>query len=111
MTKIVLTFLLAVGIASAADSWRVNIPTATWVGTTELQPGDYKVEVEGSKAMFTQKGKAVAEVAAKMEEGQQKNRQTALGVSNANGKRTLIDIRIGGTNSKIVIGDGSAAAE
>jgi hypothetical protein len=110
MTKIVLSFLLAVGVAAAADTWRVNIPSPTWVGTTELKPGDYKVALEGSKATFKM-GKEVIEVPAKMEEGINKNSQTALGITNSNGKKTLVDIRLGGSKSKIVIGTGTPASE
>jgi hypothetical protein len=92
---------LALGVASAASSYKVNIPTDTWAGDTQLKAGDYKVQVEGNQATFVL-GKQTIQVPASMEKNANKASETTLETSGT--KLQAIDI--GGTTMKIVIKPG-----
>ena len=113
MTKLILSMItVAAAIASAASTTcRFDLSSPAWVGSTELKPGAYKVEVEGDKAVFQKGGKNVVEVPAKLEEGGQKHSNTALMTINQNGKPMLQEIQVGGTLTTIVFSTGSGAAK
>lgn len=99
--------VLSLGVAAfAATAHKVKIVDPTWVGQTELKPGDYNVQVTGDKAMLKM-GKQVLEVPAKMETNSAKFQYTQLGTKSVNGKSQLQEIDLGGTNSKIVFGEAS----
>lgn len=93
----------AIGIASAASAYTVTLSSATRVGQTELKPGDYKVTIEGDKAIF-KSGKNVVEVPVTVETGSKKYSNTMLDSTGSQ----LDDIMLGGTNMKIVIKSSSA---
>ena len=44
--------LASLGIASA-KSYDIVLSDPTMAGTTQLQPGEYKLKVEGTQAVFT----------------------------------------------------------
>jgi hypothetical protein len=88
---------LALGIASAASSYKVNIPADTWAGDTQIKAGDYKVTVTGNQAVFTM-GKQSVQVAASVENNTSKFADTML---EASGNK-LQAIDIGGSTTKIV---------
>jgi hypothetical protein len=87
----------AIGIASAASAYSVTITSITRVGQAELKPGDYKVAIEGDKAIFKH-DKDTVEVPAKVEKGDKKYSDTVLETSGSQ----LQDILLGGTNLKII---------
>lgn len=89
---------LALGVASAASSYKVTIPADTWAGDTQLKAGDYKVVVEGNQATFVH-GKQSIQVPATMEKNTNKAPETTLETSGT--KLQAIDI--GGSTMKIVI--------
>ena len=68
------------------------------VGTTQLKAGDYKVEMQGDKAVFKSGGKTVAEVPATMGASDKKYVYTSLSSKDSK----LNEIDLGGTKSKIV---------
>lgn len=88
---------LALGVASAASTYKVSIPADTWAGDTQIKAGNYKVTVAGSQAVFTM-GKQTVQVAASMETSTNKYPDTML--ETTGDKLQAIDL--GGTNSKIV---------
>jgi hypothetical protein len=94
---------LALGIASAASGYKINLPSKMWVGNTELKPGDYKVEVVGNQATFKM-GKESIEVPATLENGGMKYPETELDMSQSK----LQEIHIGGTTTKIVFASAPA---
>jgi hypothetical protein len=105
LAKLSLAFAtLALGIASAASSYKVTIPSDIWAGDTQLKAGDYKVTVEGSMATFTQ-GKQTIQVPATVEKTATKASDTLLESSGT--KLNAIDI--GGTTTKIVIAPGKTS--
>jgi hypothetical protein len=103
MMRKVLPFFLVAGLAVAsARSYTVSLFEAAMVGSTELKPGEYKIEVNDQKAVI-RKGKVQTESQVKVEEGDTKFDTTVVRyVNNADGKPRIQEIRIGGTKTKLV---------
>jgi hypothetical protein len=97
---------LALGVVSAESRYNLTLSSSTWVGQTELKPGDYKVEMQGDKAVF-KTGKSVVEVPAAIVNGSQKYQVTAV-ETGAGSKMT--EIHLGGTTTKIVLKSAESAA-
>jgi hypothetical protein len=105
MKKVLFSFAL-VGLAVAsAKSYTVNLYQTAKVGSTELKPGEYRVDVEGDKAVI-RNGKFRGETPVKVETGDQKYGTTSVRLTNTG---TVQEIRLGGTHTKLVFGDGSSA--
>lgn len=98
-------FLMAASFAHAASSYKFTVTSPVMVGDTQLKPGNYKVTVEGDKAVI-KNGAETVSVPAAIESGDKKYQYTTL---SANGN-SLNEIRLGGTSSKIVIKSGSSVA-
>jgi hypothetical protein len=110
MNKLMLgACVFSLGIATAASSYHVRISDPTWVGQSQLKPGDYEVRVEGDKVSFKQ-GKNVVAVPAKVETNTAKFSETQMDIKTENGQAKLKEIDLGGTKSKVVLSD-SAAVE
>ncbi len=106
LAKLSLGFaILALGVASAASSYKITLPADTWAGDTQLKAGDYKVQVEGDKATFMQ-GKTSIQVVASVETTAKKFSDTSLESSGT--KLQAIDI--GGTTTKIVFKPGKSGS-
>jgi hypothetical protein len=102
LSKLMLSFgTLALAVASAASSYRFSIFEQSFVAGHELKPGEYKIEVNGDKAMI-KVGKEAVETAVKVENGAEKFPETSVRYANANGKMTVTEIRLGGTHTKLV---------
>jgi hypothetical protein len=86
-------------LANAAD-YNVTLYEKSTLGGTELKPGDYKVEINGDKARIYNK-KQSAEAPVKMESGKEKFNTTAVRYSNAQGQYKVIEIRLGGTSTRL----------
>jgi hypothetical protein len=112
MKKILFSFVtVALAVSSAASSsFHVNIDQPTWVGGTQLKPGDYKVALEGDKAMI-KVGKTMVEVPAKVENADKKFDATSVRVDSVNNKQSLKEIRVGGTTMRVLFTPSSAAGE
>ena len=101
--------VFSLGIATAASSYHVRIADPTWVGQTQLKPGEYDVKVEGDKVSFKQ-GKNVVEAAVKVETNTAKFSETQLNIRTVNGQSKLEELDLGGTNSKVILTDAAGAA-
>ena len=100
MKSMKLTFgltALALGIASAASSHNVDLKKSVTIGSTQLQPGSYKLEMQGDKAVF-KTGKNVVEVPATLGTSDQKFGTTGIVTNGAQ----LVEIDLGGTTEKIL---------
>ena len=98
----------ALAIASAANSYRVDLYQATVVNGTTFKPGDCKVEVKDDHVVFKQ-GKTSAEATVKVESAKDKFQSTSVGYADGN---HIQEIRLGGTTTKLVFGgEPSAAAD
>lgn len=93
------TFALAV--ASAA-TYHVTLYQPSMINGSELQPGDYKLEVDGDKATFKQ-GKKTAEAPVKIVEADKKYGSTSFKYDNgSDGKYRLQEICVGGSKTRLV---------
>jgi hypothetical protein len=101
--KKVLLFLAtgALAVAAAGTAYKVTFFQPSWVNGTELKPGEYKIEVAGDKATI-KNGKNTVETAVKVESNGEKYSSTAVRYQNGDGKYRIQEIRIGGTNTKLV---------
>lgn len=101
---------VALAVASAAGSThKVTFFEPSFVGGTELKPGEYKVEVTGDKAII-KNGKQTVEAAVKAEDGSEKFNTTSVRYANGDGKFRIQEIRIGGTRTTLVFsGEASSA--
>jgi hypothetical protein len=100
------TLLILIAVASAlasaaAKTYEVSLSSAVWIGTNELKPGTYKLEIEGDQAVL-RTGKTVLKVPAKIETGSQKYSSTAITTGNEGNKLTVLEIELGGTPTKVV---------
>jgi hypothetical protein len=102
LTKLMLSFgTLALAVASAASSYHFSIFQPSIFAGKELKPGDYKLQVNGDKAIVKM-GKETLEATVKVENGTEKFSETSLRYSTADGKMTVQEIRLGGTTTKLV---------
>ena len=88
---------VALAVVSAAGSYRVSIFNKTSIGGSQLNPGDYKVEVKENKAIFLQ-GKKSFEAPVEVQTSQEKFGATSVKYVNG----AIQEIRLGGTNTKLV---------
>lgn len=102
MKKVLLTFAtLALAVASAGSSYKVTLFQPSLVGGQELKPGDYKIEVKDNKAIIT-RGKQSVEANVKVETASDKFSSNSVRYLNGDGKYRVQEIRLGGTNTKLV---------
>jgi hypothetical protein len=104
-TKITLaigTFALAVASA-ASNTYHITLDDAAWVGSTQLKAGDYKIEIQGDKAVIKSGKKDVAEVQVKVETADHKAESNQIFMRTENNKQEIQEIRIGGSTTRIVL--------
>jgi hypothetical protein len=93
---------IAAGLAIAgARTYTVSLFEKAMFGTTELTPGEYKVEVSDQKAIIRQ-GKLQSESPVKVEENASKFDATTVRYNHDGGKTRIEEIRLGGTKTKLV---------
>ena len=96
-----LTLVLASATFAAAKSYTVKLQVPTVVAGTHLAPGSYKVDVEDSKVVI-RNGKISVETTANVESNGTRYSSTSVRYQNGDGKYRLSEIRLGGTNTKLV---------
>jgi len=69
---------------------------------TELQAGEYKLEVNGDKVALKTKTNLV-ETSVSVQNTDSRNPSTTLRLEAENGKMHIKEIRLGGTNTRLVI--------
>ncbi len=109
MTK----YILALGVCllpvlSAADSFGVTFYQKTVVAGKELPPGEYRVKVEGNKAVIS-KGRDVVEAPVRVETTDAKYRGTSVRYMNGDGVYKLDEIRVRNSRTKLVFDHGNQA--
>jgi hypothetical protein len=103
-------FALGLSVAYAASSYNVTLYKSTTVNGTQLKPGDYKLEIQGNKAVFKQ-GRTTAESTVRVENATQKFLSTSVGYEGESANNQIQEIRIGGTSLKLLFDqDGKAAS-
>ena len=101
MKKLFVLFAAAVSMAAAAQTHRVTLFQETLVNGTTLKPGEYKVIVDNGKAVL-EKGKSRAEAQVNIETDIDQYMPTTIRYQNGDGQYRLKEIRLGGTNTKLV---------
>jgi len=96
-TRLFCVAAVAIGIASAASTYKLNVYAPAVAGTTELAAGVYQIEVQGDKATFTI-GKKSFEVPVTVEKGDKKFSSTTY---TAIGSK-IKEIDLGGTTDKLI---------
>ncbi len=87
-----------VGLASAASSYGVKFYDSVWIGGTQLKAGDYKIEMQGDKAVFKSGKTVMVEVPATMGKSDKKYNFTTLLSEDSK----VSEIDVGGTMMKIM---------
>ncbi len=98
---ILIVFLLCASLAIAAERFNVVFVYPTYVGETQLKPGQCRLTLEGDQAIFEQ-GKHRLEVPVKVETVENKYRHTTVRYHIDGDKYMVSEIRLGGTNRKLV---------
>ncbi len=93
-------FLLSLSVASA-KTFTVKLHQASVVEGKELKPGNYKVQLTDSTLTITN-GKETVETAVRTEEAAERFSTTSVRYTDADGKMKIREIRVGGTNTKVV---------
>jgi hypothetical protein len=96
---------IALAVASAATSYHVTFYQPVMINGSELNAGDYKLELKDKTATIRQ-GKTVTEVPVTVENDSQKYQRTAVRL---NGMQ-VEEIHIGGTNTRVVFQKASSAS-
>jgi len=112
MKKLVLTLTtVALGVASAAENtYHFTLQEPASLNGTSLKPGDYKLEIEGDKAIV-KAGKAVVESPVKLETADHKYTLTTVDLDSINSKPRISEIHVGGTKTRIVFSNSAAAGQ
>lgn len=102
MTKRLLTAfaVLALAVASA-KTYSVTLFEPSVLAGTELKPGDYQLDLQDTKIVL-KGGKQSVESAVKVEKADTKFSATTVRFANADGKLKIQEIRLGGTNLKLL---------
>ncbi len=93
---ILLLTLIGVPIASA-KSYTVTIATPSVVHNVKLNPGDYRVKLDGSNAIFTDASGNHYTAPVSVKQEQKKNDDTEVETTNVAGLDHISEIRLSGT--------------
>jgi hypothetical protein len=101
--------VLALSGLAQAETYHVTLLKPSVVAGQELKPGDYKVEVNNNKAVISH-GKQSIETAVKTETADKKYDSTTVRYELNGDKYKIQEIGIGGTKTKLVIGENGTQA-
>ena len=102
MTKL-LAVIVVLGMSLAqAKSYHVTLYEKSFLGSAELKPGEYTIELKDQQVVV-KNGKLHAEAAVKVETESGKFPTTTVRYTNGDGKYKITEIRLGGTNMKLVV--------
>ena len=97
--KLLLSFALFGLAVASAKSYSVTLYQTVKLGTMELKPGEYRVEVTDQKAVF-RNGTVHGEAPVKVEESENKFSSTSVRLVEAQ----ISEIRIGGSKTILKFG-------
>jgi len=99
----VVALVASAGTVPSSPKYKFNISQNSILKGQELKAGDYHVTIADSKAIITtQNGKNPVEVPVKVETQDKKFDVTMVRCNTENGKFVIAEIRIGGTNTRLV---------
>jgi len=100
--KLLLAFAVFALAVASAKTYNLTLFQPSVLNGTELKAGDYKLDVQDQKIVI-RSGKKSVEAAVKVETGEQKFPATTVRYANNGGKYHIQEIRVGGTNIKLVV--------
>jgi hypothetical protein len=100
-TSLLVFAMMAVSAVASAKSYSVTLFQRSIIGGAELQPGDYKLELTESKVTM-RSGKKTAEAAVEVQTADEKFSSTSVKYQNGDGKYRILEIRLGGTKTKLL---------
>ena len=103
---ITLTTAGALVLSAAGLTYKVSLLDDSTIGGKQFKAGDYKVELKDNATAVVTKGKKSVEVPVKTETGPNKFSTTEIEYVN---DHQVQEIRIGGTNTKLVFGGANGA--
>ncbi|BDC49013.1 hypothetical protein F183_A13290 [Bryobacterales bacterium F-183] len=107
MKKFVIAFAtVALAVASAAEKRTITLYSPSVIGGQELKPGDYRIVVDGNK-LSIKDGKRTIEAPVKVESEAKKFDTTAVRYA---ADKEVTEIRLGGSNTKLVLGSSASNA-
>jgi hypothetical protein len=104
MKKLLLAFTLLGLTIAHAKTYRLVLFEKSMLGSTELKPGEYSLEVKDQQAIF-KNGQTKAEAPVKVQSESAKYGTTSVRYSNGDGRYRIQEIHIGGTNVRLVFND------
>lgn len=104
MRKLLLAFAVLGLAAASAKTYDVKLYQPTMLGSTELKPGEYKLQLDGNHMVITD-GKRSGEATVKVENEEKKFGNTLVRLSNGDGKYRIQEIHLGGTRMKLIVSD------
>jgi hypothetical protein len=98
----ILFAVIGLSLASA-KSYDITLSSASKAGNADLQPGDYKVAVSGTKVTFVsvKTGKSV-ETDATVQTADKKFAVTLVDAESASGTNRIHEIDLGGSTTKVL---------
>jgi len=103
MKKAALFVCLLAGMAFASTkSFTVTLFEPATIGGTEMKAGDYKAELQG-QTLVIKHGHDVTQTGVKVENADSKYPSTEVRYNTVDGKNKVQEIRVGGTNMKLVL--------
>ena len=102
--KLVLLFLVVALSAAEAKNFPVTLYQPSTVAGTDLKAGEYSVDLKDQK-MVLRGGRKAVESAVRVENAVENYTATSVRYYTVDGKLHMKEIRLGGTNMKLVLTD------
>jgi len=94
---------LCLTLSAGTKQYSISFDKAVEVGSVKLAPGDYKVKVDGSNAVFTaEKNRQTFTAPVKVEKQAKKPEYTSVESKDQNGVEHVDAIDLGGSDVKLV---------
>jgi hypothetical protein len=109
MKRIFALFFAAATLAfCAGKTYTFTLLQPAVVGATELKPGEHRLMLDGN--IFVVDGKAATRTTVKVETVNEKFNQTSVRTGSDGGKSRIQEIRLGGSNTKLVVAESGAGS-
>lgn len=102
--KFAFAFALAALSVASAETYKITLFQPSLVQGKELKPGSYRLNVTDSKVEIVQ-GKQSIQVQVKVESTGHKVKSTFVRYANADGRYSIQEIQLGGTDTKLVFNE------
>jgi uncharacterized protein YycO len=101
---IVAAMALSSAALASAKTYEITLLAPAKAGAVELQPGQYKVKIDGAQAVFTDAHNKSFTVPATVENADKKFGYTLVETANQDGANTIQAIDIGDSKTRVKLG-------